>query len=90
MKILSIVIVRREPSPAKILCSEFDLSSFNFFQKTRQISYFVEVNILHCISGQEFLTFFSVTLSERTPPGVRQSVEQEGITLRMILLLMIF
>jgi len=49
--------------PARILCSEFDLSSFGFFQRG---------------SVQEFMVFFSKTLAERTPAGTRQSVKEQN------------
>ncbi len=62
MKILSIHILRREPS-SLILASEIDLSSFSYFQRS---------------SGKEFMDFFAMTLSQRTAAGIRQSVEQEG------------
>jgi hypothetical protein len=35
MKIFSIVICRKDPSPTKVLAEEYDLSSFNFFQRIR-------------------------------------------------------
>ncbi|EPZ34175.1 snare-like protein [Rozella allomycis CSF55] len=63
MKILAISIIDKTAVPNKLVCGEYDLSSFSFFQRS---------------SVQEFLKFFSCTLSERTQPAVRQSVQEEG------------
>lgn len=35
MKIYSIAVLRREPNPVKIISIEHELSSFNFFQRSR-------------------------------------------------------
>lgn len=65
VKIFSICLVKIDVKPSVILAAEYELSSFGYFQRS---------------SIQEFMTFFSKTLAERTPnPGSRQSVEQDGI-----------
>ncbi|KAI3638209.1 hypothetical protein MIR68_003820 [Amoeboaphelidium protococcarum] len=63
MKIFSIVIVRIDSKPGKIVVGEYELSQFSYFQRG---------------SIQEFMNFFSRTLAEKTPnPGDRQSVENQ-------------
>ncbi|KAI9298754.1 snare-like protein [Neoconidiobolus thromboides FSU 785] len=64
MKILSISITRNDNKPAINLASVSNLSSFGFFERS---------------SVQEFINFFSITISERTPSGQRQTVEQDGM-----------
>ncbi|KAI8639588.1 Longin-like domain-containing protein [Parasitella parasitica] len=59
MKLHSILILRG----AKILASEFDLSSFGYFQRG---------------SVKEFMEFSAGTIAERTSAGQRQSVEIEN------------
>ncbi|KAI8997446.1 Longin-like domain-containing protein [Pilobolus umbonatus] len=63
MKLYSILIVRKDGDHAKILASQFDLSSYGFFQRS---------------SVQEFINFSATTIAERTAPGQRQSVESEN------------
>ncbi|GAA5817218.1 palmitoyltransferase [Mucor flavus] len=63
MKLYSILILRKDADKAKILASQFDLSSFGFFQRG---------------SVQEFMNFSAATIAERTPAGQRQSVESEN------------
>jgi synaptobrevin family protein YKT6 len=64
MKIFSVTVIQIDSKPSKILASEYELSSFGYFQRG---------------SIQEFMNFFSKTLAERTPnPGDRQSVENQG------------
>ncbi|KAJ3336324.1 palmitoyltransferase [Gonapodya sp. JEL0774] len=62
MKILGVAIVQ-QGTPANILLSDFDLSSFGFFERG---------------TVQEFLLFTSRTLAERVASGERQKVEQQG------------
>ena len=61
MRIFSISIVQ-QGSPAKTLVTEAELSAFGFFQRS---------------SIQEFLTFFTTTIAERTQPGDRQCIEEQ-------------
>ncbi|KAI9018442.1 Longin-like domain-containing protein [Hyaloraphidium curvatum] len=61
MRIFSISIVL-QGSPARTLVSEAELSAFGFFQRS---------------SIQEFLTFFTTTIAERTQPGDRQCIEEQ-------------
>ena len=65
MKILYLSILRREPRPTLALCTESDLSSFGYFQRS---------------SVGEILGLFASTLAEKTNPGVRQAVEQDMYT----------
>ena len=74
MKILAICILRREPSPSMILASEYDVSSFSFFQRS---------------SVQEFLGFFAATLSDKTANSMRQAVEQDSKIFSQQLLLLL-
>jgi synaptobrevin family protein YKT6 len=61
MKLLSIVIVNKGETSASILKAGYDLSSISFFQRS---------------TAQEFITFTSRILTERTPIGGRQSVKE--------------
>ncbi|KAI8138726.1 Longin-like domain-containing protein [Fennellomyces sp. T-0311] len=63
MKLYSILILRKVQDKAEILASQFDLSSFGYFQRS---------------SVQEFMNFSAATIAERTPAGQRQSVESEN------------
>ncbi|RHZ49618.1 hypothetical protein Glove_519g20 [Diversispora epigaea] len=63
MKIYSLTIFSTENDAVVNLAGEHDLSGFGFFQRN---------------SVQEFLTFFSKTVAERTKPGQRQSVEENN------------
>lgn len=66
MKIYSIAIVHAPAGKeSKILTSASDLSSYSFFQKG---------------TVQEFMTFFSKTVADRTAPGQRQSVQENNYT----------
>ena len=96
--ILSLAIVRRDggPSPlaskgasaevrnSKILVAAYDLSSFNFFQRS---TYAIFYNLIFDDSGQEFLAFFTRTIAERTERGVRQTVEEDRNQILMTLLI---
>lgn len=62
VKLFSISILRNS-QPAHELVQATDLSSFGFFQRT---------------SVQEFMTFFSKTVAERTKAGQRQDVEENN------------
>jgi len=64
MKILGIGLLRYNNDIAEpvILVQACDLSSFGFFQRG---------------TVREMLTFFSKTIAKRTPPGQRQSVQNE-------------
>ena len=61
MKLLSIVVVYKGSTAAHILKAGYDLSSISFFQRS---------------TAQEFITFTSRILAERTSVGARQSVKE--------------
>lgn len=61
MRVFSIAVVQ-QGTPAKTLVAEQELSAFGFFQRG---------------SVQEFLTFFTTTIAERTAPGDRQCIEEQ-------------
>ncbi|KAF8816412.1 snare protein YKT6 [Phlegmacium glaucopus] len=64
MKIYSISVVLAPPSGASVVLSNAsDLSSFSFYQRG---------------SAGEFMTFLSKTVSERTPQGQRQTVQEQS------------
>ncbi|KAH6904308.1 Longin-like domain-containing protein [Coprinopsis sp. MPI-PUGE-AT-0042] len=66
MKIFSIAIVLAPPEGAStVLASASDLSSFSFFQRG---------------AIQEFMNFFTKTVTERTASGQRQSVQEKEYT----------
>ncbi len=66
MKVYALAVVLAPPQKTcTILSSASDLSSFSFYQRG---------------SVGEFLTFFSKTISERTPQGERQSVQENNYT----------
>ncbi|CAG8440479.1 11924_t:CDS:2 [Diversispora eburnea] len=69
MKIYFLTIFSTENDAAVNLAGEHDLSGFGFFQRS---------------SVQEFMTFFSKTVAERTKPGQRQSVEENRLAGIMI------
>ncbi|KAI9337071.1 snare Ykt6 [Zopfochytrium polystomum] len=61
MKVYGIAIADRA-NDGRILAAAFDLTSFNYFQRS---------------SIQEFMNFFIKTITERTQPGQRQRVEEQ-------------
>ncbi|CAO3592271.1 unnamed protein product [Absidia cylindrospora] len=63
MKLYSIAVLKKDSDKAKVLASQYDLSSFGYFQRG---------------SVQEFMNFTSITIVERTQAGQRQSVESEN------------
>jgi synaptobrevin homolog YKT6 len=66
MKIFSIAIVLAPPQGAStVLANASDLSSFSFFQRG---------------AIQEFMNFFTKTVTERTASGQRQSVQEKEYT----------
>ncbi|KAI0700670.1 snare protein YKT6 [Cerioporus squamosus] len=66
MKIFSLAVVLTPPNgSAVILSSASDLSSFSFYQRG---------------SVAEFMSFFTKTVSERTPQGQRSSVQENSYT----------
>ncbi|GAA5879411.1 hypothetical protein JCM16303_003193 [Sporobolomyces ruberrimus] len=66
MKILSIQLLSTQPgTPAIAVAAAQDLSSFSFYQRG---------------AIGEFMNFFSRTVSERTPPGQRQSIQENSYT----------
>lgn len=66
MKVYSLAVVLAPPQKSSsIIISANDMSSFSFYQRG---------------SVGEFLTFFSKTISERTPQGQRQSVQENNYT----------
>eukprot|EP01035_Chromulina_nebulosa_P020805 gene20805-26971_t len=64
MKVLGIGILRYNPDITEpvMLTQSCELSSFGFFQRS---------------SVREMLTFFNKTIAKRTPPGQRQSVQNQ-------------
>jgi synaptobrevin family protein YKT6 len=64
MKIYSLAVLHAlAGKESRVLSSASDLSSYSFFQKG---------------SVQEFMTFFSKTVADRTTPGQRQSVQENS------------
>ena len=92
MKIFSISLIQVDVQPAKVVSAVYELASFSYFQRGRCVLQCVQFrsNCREWIelmqqsptlpnSIQEFMTFFSKTLAERTKqPGQRQSVENQG------------
>ena len=68
MKITSILVLKCSGidagSEPKILANASDVSHFGYFQRS---------------SAKEFIVFVARTIAKRTPPGQRQSVQQEGV-----------
>lgn len=60
-RLFSLLVLYKGDAAAHVLKSAYDLSSFSFFQRS---------------SVQEFVNFTSKILTERTPPGSRQSVKE--------------
>jgi len=63
VRLFTIVILRNDVTPAALLASAQDLSTFGFFQRS---------------SVGEFMTFFAKTVAERTQAGQRQDVEENS------------
>lgn len=64
MKVFSISVLLAPPSGAAVVLSTAsDLSSFSFYQRG---------------SASEFMTFLSKTVTERTPQGQRQTVQEQS------------
>lgn len=65
MKLLSIAILRYHPDVVDpvMITQACELSAFGFFQRG---------------TVKEMITFFDKTIAKRTPPGQRQSVQNEG------------
>ena len=69
MKIFSLSVVLSPPGQTStILSSASDLSVFSFYQRS---------------SVGEFMSFFTKTVSERTPEGQRQSVQENNYFLHV-------
>lgn len=67
MKITALLVMKSNPNPAPgseslLLTSASDLSQFGYFQRS---------------SAKEFIMFVARTIAKRTPPGQRQSVQQD-------------
>lgn len=62
VKLYAISVFYKAPNEARLLKSAYDLQSFSFFQRG---------------SVQEFISFASKTLVERTQAAARQSVKQD-------------
>lgn len=62
VKLYAISVFYKSANDAKLLKSHYDLQSFSFFQRG---------------SVQEFCSFASKTIVERTTPASRQSVKQD-------------
>lgn len=65
MKLYQITILQLVDGSAKSLSTASDMSSFSFYQRG---------------SVGEFMTFMAKTVSERTAPGQRQSVQENSYT----------
>ena len=66
MKVFSLAVVLAPPGQSStVLSSASDLSTFSFYQRG---------------SVGEFMSFFTRTISERTPQGQRQSVQENNYT----------
>ncbi|RCI09630.1 hypothetical protein L249_4168 [Ophiocordyceps polyrhachis-furcata BCC 54312] len=63
MKLHYIGIIRNEGTPAHEICAEKELSAYSRFTRTNYA---------------EFMTMFAKTVAERTKPGQRQDVEEQG------------
>ncbi|XP_067639052.1 synaptobrevin homolog YKT6 [Eurosta solidaginis] len=63
VKLFALSIFYKGTPEARLLKSAYDLQSFSFFQRG---------------TVQEFMTFASKTIVERTQPAMRQSVKQEA------------
>jgi hypothetical protein len=73
---------------AKILASQYDLSSFSFFQRGSYVDGVLRPSASRCSkrsaqwenihSVSEFLGFFIKTVVERTSPGTRQQISEDG------------
>ncbi|XP_014085585.2 synaptobrevin homolog YKT6 [Bactrocera oleae] len=63
VKLFALSIFYKGSAEARLLKSTYDLQSFSFFQRG---------------TVQEFMTFASKTIVERTQPAMRQSVKQEA------------
>lgn len=61
VKVYAVVVLYKGVNNATILKAAYDLQSFSFFQRS---------------SVQEFMTFVSKTMVERTQPASRQSVKE--------------
>uniref|UniRef100_A0A1A9ZKS3 V-SNARE coiled-coil homology domain-containing protein n=1 Tax=Glossina pallidipes TaxID=7398 RepID=A0A1A9ZKS3_GLOPL len=63
VKLFALSIFYKSPTEARLLKSAYDLQSFSFFQRS---------------TVEEFMTFASKTIVERTQLAMRQSVKQEA------------
>ncbi|XP_004529454.1 synaptobrevin homolog YKT6 [Ceratitis capitata] len=63
VKLFALSIFHKGSAEARLLKAAYDLQSFSFFQRS---------------TVQEFMTFASKTIVERTQPAMRQSVKQEA------------
>ncbi|RDA82959.1 hypothetical protein CP532_0869 [Ophiocordyceps camponoti-leonardi (nom. inval.)] len=90
MKLHYIGIVRNEGTPAHEICAEKELSAYSRFTRTKSVHPVPPARAhacgLHCfreanadvLSYAEFMTMFAKTVAERTKPGQRQDVEEQG------------
>ncbi|XP_055371102.1 synaptobrevin homolog YKT6 [Condylostylus longicornis] len=63
VKLYAMIVFYKTPTVARPLKSTYDLQSFSFFQRG---------------AIQEFMTFASQTIVERTNPATRQSIKQDA------------
>ena len=61
---LSSQVLDNTQTPAVQLCGEYELSEFSRFTRGEY---------------SKFMTMFSKTIAERTKPGQRQSIEEQGM-----------
>lgn len=64
MKLYHIGVFDNTQQPAVQLCGEYELSEFSRFTRGEY---------------SKFMLMFSKTIAERTKPGQRQSIEEQGI-----------
>ena len=90
---LALQILKNETKPAVELCMEKDLSSYSRFTRNKSVIHLPIHALRPFILGSalqsfllsdfgnsygEFMTLFSKTVAERTRPGQRQDVEEQG------------
>lgn len=90
MKLYSLCVIYKGATKANLLKAAYDLSSFSFFQRSRCVYMFFhvwiakrmailpKVTFVFCISVQEFMTFTSALIVERSTQGSRASVKEQG------------
>lgn len=70
-KLYAMSVLYKGPNDLVVLKTAFELQSFGYFQRT---------------SAQEFMSFATKTIVERTSSGTRQSVKGKGLNCLTILI----